>query len=152
MEKVVKINGKEYVANFNASKELSKSIPGVKDEVLVNMKRVSTWNGFRPVVHLESGDVTLGFHFYTPEEKQAYKDYDKAHRGNGGGTRSGVSAKNSEVREALLTFQSTLKGNAKKELGGIITKYFPDPKLAAAKAALEGLTDEQKAALKALLG
>lgn len=145
--KEVIINGKKYAVSFNASKELSQPVEGLKDEVLINMPRVRTWNGFRPVVKLGEEEATLGFHFYTEEEKAAYKNYDKAHRSGG----SGTSSKSKEVRADLIAFRDTLKGTAKAELTAIIDKYFPDEAIAKAKNALSGLSKEQLAAIIAAM-
>lgn len=145
--KEVIINGKKYAVSFNASKELSQPVEGLKDEVLINMPRMRTWNGFRPVVKLGEEEVTLGFHFYTEEEKAAYKNYDKAHRSGG----SGTSSKSKEVRADLIAFRDTLKGAAKAELTAIIDKYFPDEAIAKAKNALSGLSKEQLAAIIAAM-
>ena len=143
------VNHSSWISTEKGANPLPK---GWTAEKLIGLERLRYNSKHIPTVVIGTREVKLGTEFLTPEEKDEFNRLNRISRGNGGGTRSGGSTKNAEVREALLKFQETLKGNAKKELGDILEKYFPAPEMAAAKAALEKLTPEQKAALMALLG
>lgn len=136
------------VEKLNASKEVV-AVSGATDAEVIAMRRESLWNGFRPKVKFGDEIVTLGYHFYTPEERAAYKAYYAEHKNTGG---NGSSSKTAEIRGELVSFAETLKGEAKKELEAIIKKYFPDPTLQKLQNKIAGLSDAEKEALKALLG
>lgn len=134
------------VVRLNASKEVVE-ISGAKDEEVVKLPRVRTWNGFRPVVVIEGKEVTLGYHFYTQAEKDAYKAYDKEHRGTGG---------TSPKKQELSKFAKEVLEKCEKQLSKECVEFLKAsiveaPELAKAKKALSGLSAEQLEVLKAML-
>lgn len=95
--------------------------------------------------------IPIAYKFWTKEEREAFK------AGTSSGSKSGSSGskKNNELRESLLNLQKyldkALPGD-KKVADMIAAMLPPDPEQEKLAKKVAGMTEEQKATLRALLG
>lgn len=92
--------------------------------------------------------IPLAYRFWTKEEREAFKS------GSGSSSRSSGSKKNEELRENLLNLQKYLEKvlPGDKKVAEMINKMLPpDPEQEKLAKKVAGMTDEQKAVLRALL-
>lgn len=97
------------VVRLNASREVVE-VSGATKEEMVALPRVSHSCGFRPKVLIEGKEYTLGYTFYTQEEKDGYREYDKAHRGTGTGTSTKSKLSEEDVKN-FAALEEILKDN-----------------------------------------
>lgn len=150
MEKKVIIKGKEFVAEFNANRELSKAVVGLDDKVLTSWPRERTCSNGVPIIKIDGGiEIRLGWHFFTEEEKEVYRNYKK-----GLNTGSGTPKRSSVPPE----FAKEVLDKCRKQLSAEAIAFFEscvkDPKVEAAVKAMiaAGLTEEQARAVFASRG
>lgn len=90
------LNGQEYSGTFNGNHELSKSVSGLDDKVLIEWPRARNCSNGVPVIKIDGNiEIRLGFHFFNEEEKEMYKNYKK---GLNTGSGSGSSAPKISVK------------------------------------------------------
>lgn len=146
--KQIKINGKAYEGNFNASNELSKSVEGLEDEVLIKYPREPR-EGTSPTVKIkiDSGVIKLGWHFFTEEEKKYYNEYKKGHSGTGGHRPSaGVSSEDLQKYSKKLM---DVKGIPEDVLT-FFKQFLVTPEQRKAIEAMKACGLSEEAAMKAL--
>lgn len=102
MVKAIKINGKVYDVNFNASNEVTKPEPeGLSKDFFTKATRLRVAVDGTPVIKLDDTEVKLGYYYRTDEEKAIYKDYVSKHRGTGGAVSQNRKDLDKYAREAL---------------------------------------------------
>lgn len=88
MTKEITIKGKKYTAEFNANRELSKTVAGLDDKVLISWPRERNCANGIPVIKDDTGiEIRLGWHFMTQAEKNIQNKY-KSGLNTGTGTKS----------------------------------------------------------------
>jgi len=151
--KVITINGKSYSAEFNANHELSQSVAGLEDSVLIELPRVRVCSNGIPVVKDDAGkEFRLGYKFLNKEELQKHKDYDATHKGSG----------TSKVKTPVVPVEYAKEVLNLKGISEEARTFFENivkeaeeaqkAKMEKAKNLLSGFSKEELAALKAILG
>ena len=136
---------KEFTVLVCDGKECKGSeLPAEVRQWFKEQPRVSVRSNGSPKIKFDGVEAQLGYWACNEEELDTYK------ASRSGTSSSGTRVKNvdPEVRSSLLTLLGTLKGESKKELQGIIDKYFPDPEEAKKQAKIAAL----QAQLAELLG
>lgn len=148
MLKTFILNGQEYSGNFNGNRELSQPVSGLDDEVLKNWPRIRNCANGVPVIKIDGDvEIRLGFHFFTDDEKEMYKQYKKGlNTGSGSSTpRVSASAKDLDkyAREVLAN-KEIVKKLSPEALAFFKSSLLEDPKIVAAVKALvnAGLDEE----------
>lgn len=154
MTKEITIKDKKYTAEFNANRELSKTVAGLDDKVLTSWPRERTCANGVPIIKDDTGtEFRLGWHFFNDDEKAKYREY-KSGLNTGTGTKS---TKAPVVPLAYAKEVLALKGiskEAKEYFEGIVreAEEAQKAKMEKAKSMLSSFSKEELAALKAILG
>ena len=121
---------------------------GLNDEVLKNWPRERNCSNGVPVIKID-GDVEmrLGFHFFTDDEKETYKQYKKGLSAGSGssGPRISASAKDlDKYAREVLADKEIVKKLSPEALAFFNASLLEDPKIASAVKALvnAGMTEE----------
>lgn len=161
----ISINGVAYNYEGNNSGELSQSIVGLDDEVLVNWPRTHYGAKGEPYVMLDGGvEKKLGWRFCTPEEKAKASAYRAEHSGGQGGKVNASARKEQDAIKAkeddaaareVLANTALVAALSERTLAHlrkmvIVTEF--EKAQEAIKAQAASMTEEQKKALIAALG
>ena len=151
--KLFTIGGTQYQGNFNANHELSQSVTGLDDKVLIEYPRERLCNNGIPIIKDDLGtELRLGYHFMTESEKEKQKAYKKGlNTGAGSGT---PKAKVPQIPLTVIQDVLKQKGLSKetRELFETMEKELQaekTKKMEQLKALMSGFSAEE---LKALLG
>jgi len=140
----------ENDADFRTSDGFFKD-PFTGKELTGNEERLQLGTKTPRIKDSQGNAIPIAYKFWTKEERDAFK------AGSGSGKSSSGSSgkkKNNELRESLLNLQEyldkVLPGD--KKVAAMIAKIMPaDPEQEKLAKKVAGMSDEQKAMLKALL-
>lgn len=145
------LNGQEYSGSFNGNRELSQSVAGLDDKVLIEWPRERNCSNGVPVIKIDGNvEMRLGFHFFNEEEKKTYKEYKSGLNtgsGSSGSSTPRVSAKAQDLDKyarEILANEEVVKNLSSEALAFFKSCLLEDPKIIAAIKALvnAGLTEE----------
>lgn len=154
MTKEITIKGKKYTAEFNANRELSKTVAGLDDSVLINWPRERNCKNGIPVIKDDTGtEFRLGWHFMTQAEKDTQNEYKD-------GLNTGTGTKRTKAPVVPLAYAKEVLGlkgiskEAREYFEGVVreTEEAQKAKMEKAKSMLSSFSKEELAALKAILG
>lgn len=145
------LNGQEYSGAFNGNRELSETVTGLDDKVLIEWPRHHVCKNGIAVIEIDGGvQMRLGYHFLNAEEKALHKEVTGVYRSNSGSSGSStpkVSVKSQELDKyarEVLSDKEIVKKLSPEALAFFKASLLEDPKIVAAVKALvnAGLDEE----------
>ena len=134
------LNGQEYSGTFNGNRELSQSVSGLDDKVLIEWPRERNCSNGVPVIKIDGNvEMRLGFHFFNKEEKDLYKKYKSGLNTGSGSSGPKVSAKAQDLDKyarEILANEEIVENLSSEALAFFKACLLEDPKIVAAVKAL----------------
>ena len=140
------VNDKEFKTSDGFFRDPFTGVP-----LTGNEPRLNTGTRTPRIADSKGNPIPIAYKFWTKEEREAFN------AGKGSGTRSASKSgtKNNELRDKLLGLQKYLADNKKLDdkIEAMIAAILPpDPEQEKLAKKVAGMSEEQKAMLKALLG